>query len=153
MHFGSTFVHFGMFLMHFGAILMHIGVYLMLFCGRNVVFACKNNISLTKASAQAKHICSQQGKSATGRVVFVVFFDGFRWFLVVCEDFAGFLVHFWWFPVCILMVFGDFSGISVVLRGFWWFTLVFWAFLWCFLWYITVFFDVAYWFLVVFTGF
>ena len=34
---------------------------------RNVVFACKNYISLTKSCAQAKQVCSQQGKTAAGR--------------------------------------------------------------------------------------
>ena len=33
----------------------------------NVVFACKNYISLTKSCAQAKQLCSQQGKTAAGR--------------------------------------------------------------------------------------
>ncbi len=33
----------------------------------NVVFACKNYISLTKNSAQAKQVSSQQGKTTAGR--------------------------------------------------------------------------------------
>ena len=34
---------------------------------RNVVFACKNHISLTKSRAQAKQVCTQQGKTVAGR--------------------------------------------------------------------------------------
>ena len=73
----------------------------------NVVFVCKNYIYLTKSSAQAKQLSSQQGKTAAGRQ--------FLWNLV---DFEWILVDFEWILVVFEWILVDFGGFSIDFGGF-----------------------------------